>query len=257
VSLSKAFLSRYTKLHHGKGRKESGKFLVEGPTLVLEALKEGWPLTEALLTHEFAAEGPGRDLVTKLNLARIPYELCSPSELERGADAVTPQNAMALAKAREFIYPNSGLEVELVLFCEAVSDPGNLGTLLRTADWFGISEVVLGAGSADPFSPKVVRASAGSIFRVRTYIVEALESVIEQEMNSGRRVFAAVMGGKLTPDALPRSGRRGLAMGHETRGVSQGIVSRCTDTVRIPGSGRAESLNLSVAAGILMYELTH
>jgi TrmH family RNA methyltransferase len=255
MSPSKVQVRRYSELHRAKGRQESGRFLVEGPTLILEALKENWPLTEALLTHEFAAEEAGQDLVNKLILAHVPYELCSPADLARAAETVTPQGAIALAQLGENQYQGGGLASEIVLLCEAVTDPGNLGTLLRTADWFGLGEVILGAGSADPFSPKVVRASAGSIFRVKTYFTDDFETVIKRDCASGRKLFAAIMAGNLSADALPHSGRRGLVVGHESRGVSSRMAALCTDTVRIPGSGRAESLNLSVAAGILIYSL--
>jgi TrmH family RNA methyltransferase len=257
MALSKAHIQRYRQLHHARGRRESGRFLIEGPTLMLEALKEGWPLTEVLVEREFASDASGKDLARKLNLASVPWENCSATELARVAETVTPQGAVALAPLtppRRNL--NDSTPPEIILICQSVSDPGNLGTLLRTADWFGVSSVILGEGSADPFSPKVVRASAGSVFRVETREIEDLEEFIRNESSNGRQCFAAVMQGDLLPPDLPHSGRRGLVVGHEMRGVSAEVAAVCSGTVRIPGSGRVESLNLAVAAGILIYALT-
>jgi TrmH family RNA methyltransferase len=254
MSLSKAHLQRYRKLHHAKGRREAGLFLVEGPVLIGEALKEGWPLEEVLLTSEFAASDEGHDLVQKLALVDVPFALCTRDDLAKAVDTVTPQNAAAQARLPDEPADLSiSNQFEMILICEAVSDPGNLGTLIRTADWFGLGQVILGEGSADPFSPKVVRSTAGSIFRVKTVESDNLTQAVEREKAGGRALFAAFLQGDLLPTDMPKSGLRGLVVGHETRGVSPEIARICQATVRIPGSGKAESLNLAVAAGILLY----
>lgn len=257
MALSKAHVHSYRELHRARDRRESGLFLVEGPTLIEEALKEGFPLKEALVSFEFASEKAGRALIKKLDLAGVPHEKCSAEELSRAAEAVTPQGAVAMAKLPSGLTDLEKIGAyEVILMCEAVSDPGNLGTLLRTADWFGLGAVILGSGSADPYSPKTVRSTAGSIFRIAIRFAEDLAAVVKAGSQAGRKTYAAVMKGELGPEALPHSGLRGLVIGHEIRGVSPEIASVCTGTVTIPGYGRAESLNLSVAGGILMYEIT-
>jgi TrmH family RNA methyltransferase len=250
MPLSKPHLRRYRRLHQAKGRRESGRFLVEGPTLIREALKEGRLLEEAVLTAEFAANPEGRDLVRLLGLAGVPHSLCSLEEMSRLAEAMTPQGAAAIAKLPPEMPPP---KADLLLVCEAVSDPGNLGSLLRTADWFGVERVALGPGSADPYSPKAVRASAGAIFRVAVEATADLAALLAAERSAGRRLFAAVMTGDRRPETLPTAGLRGLVVGHETRGVSPAVAAACESTVRILSRGRTESLNLAVAAGILLY----
>ncbi len=255
MSLSKSRIKHYRSLHQAGGRDQARQFLVEGPLLVGEALREDWPLVEAMVTAEFARRDEGQSLLAELNRAQIPIEGCSSMEMARLAEGKTPQGIVALAKLLE----SAGVEeisAKLLLICECVSDPGNLGTLLRTADWFGARQVILGSGSADPFSPKVVRATAGSIFRVAVGEVSDLRGLIASEAARGRRLYAATMDGQLSPADLPRGGSRGLVIGHEKRGVNPAIAGTCSDTVRIPGKGKAESLNLAVAAGILLYALS-
>ena len=250
-------IRQYRELHDGKGRREKGLFLVEGPTLIQEALKENWPLEEVLVTSPAVRSAQGEKLLKLAELADIPQGTCSPADMARMADAQTPQGAIALAKLPPTIDLPIALKIELLLICESVSDPGNLGTLLRVADWFGAETVLLGSGSADPFGPKAVRASAGSIFRIKTALATDLSDLIRREVHQGRQIYAAAVKGKLTPQDLPQEGPRGLLIGHETHGVSQNIASLCTNTVHIPAYGRAESLNLAVAAGILLHCLTN
>ncbi len=257
MGLSPNHIKRYRELHDAKGRREKGLFLAEGPLLIQEALKEGWPLEEVLMTSRASKSPEGKKLVRLFELAGISHEICSPSEIARVADAVAPQGAVALAKLPPPIDLSNALATELLLICESISDPGNLGTLLRTADWFGVQTVLLGPGSADPFNPKVVRASAGSVFRIKTALTTDLSGLIQREVHQGRQIYAATMKGKLTPQDLPQKGLRGLLIGHEKRGISAEMARSCTDTVHIPAHGRAESLNLAVAAGILLYCLTN
>ncbi|TKJ39994.1 hypothetical protein CEE37_09670 [candidate division LCP-89 bacterium B3_LCP] len=252
--MEKNRIKLYRSLHKAGGRDERGLFLVEGPELIKEALREGWPLEEVQITHSFVEEShAGKELIKLIDLADVPYYLCSNSDMGRISETKTPQGAIALARYREPVSRvNSEEEPEIIVICTCISDPGNLGTILRTADWFGIGRVILGEGSADPFAPKVVRASAGSIFRLKVESANDTKAIIKRETKSGRKLYAATTGGQLLPGELPQSGLRGLVMGHETKGIPDDILSICTETVRVGGRGKTESLNLAVAAGILL-----
>lgn len=257
MAISKSRLKLYRALSQAKGRRESGLFLVEGPELIKEALQEGWPLKEVVVTHSLAKDTDlGSELIALLDLAEVPYEFCSQSDMDRLAAAVTPQGIAALAYQNPEREDRKSPEVnQLLLICTRISDPGNLGTILRTADWFGVSTVLLGAGSVDSFNPKVVRASAGSIFRLRIEAVQDILKRIKSESHQERKLFAATMSGELLPIDLPGEGLRGLVVGHEKEGVPDKIASLCSATVRIESRGRTESLNLAVATGILLYAL--
>jgi TrmH family RNA methyltransferase len=256
MPLPQSRIKHYRSLHQKKGRRSERLFIVEGPDLIKEALREDWPLREILLTHYFGKEVPaGQELRELAALAEISCDFCSQKDMNRITDTRTPQGAVALAE-----YPAIGPAAEpenvvLLLVCEQVSDPGNLGTLIRTADWFGVTKMILGAGSVDPFSPKVVRSSAGSIFRIDIEVTEALSRRLHEEIDGGRKLYAATLTGDLPLHKLPKQGLRGLVLGHERKGVSEEIGRICTATVQIEGHGRAESLNLAVAAGILLQAL--
>jgi TrmH family RNA methyltransferase len=256
MPLTQAKIKLYRSLHQKKGRKASHLFIVEGPDLVKEALRENWPLKEIYLTHYFGNEvQAGRETVKLADLAEVPCDFCSQKDMNRITDAQTPQGAIALAEHHTEEVIGESEVTELLLICEQISDPGNLGTLIRTADWFGVQKIILGTGSVDPYSPKVVRSSAGSIFRVTIEATEALSERLHQEIEKDRKLFAASLSGNLSHLKLPKQGPRGLVLGHERKGVSEEISRICTDTVRIESRGRAESLNLAVAAGILLQAL--
>ncbi len=255
MPLSKNKIKLYRSLRQTKGRRESGLFLVEGPLLVQEALREGWNLKEVLLTQEYARSSAGRKIEKLLDLSETSHKCGSANDLSRISDAETSQGIIGIAKLPEVRDTISQpLPDDVILVLERVSDPGNLGTILRTADWFGIRHVILGAGSVDPFNPKVVRGTAGSIFRVKIQSPDNLGKFLEKE--EGRLFYSASLRGEMFPHDLPALGRRGLILGHEKLGVSAEIMNHCVGSVLIPGCGRAESLNLAVAAGILLYTFT-
>ncbi len=256
MGLSRAKIQLFRSLHRKKGRREHRLFLVEGADLIKEALREGWPLREIYLTHYYGKEvEAGRELVRLADLAEVPCDFCSQSDMNRITDTQTPQGAAALAEITSLPDDEKSTS-EVRLICEQVSDPGNLGTLIRTADWFGLTEILTGRGSVDPFNPKVVRSSAGSLFRVRVKTAEDLTGIIRGETESGRKLFAATLDGDLLPSDLPVTGLRGLVLGQERRGVSPEIARLCAASVRIERRGGAESLNLSIAAGILLHAIS-
>jgi len=256
MALSKSKIKLYRSVHSSKGRKESGLFLIEGPESIREALSENWPLQESVLTHMLVETQAGKELLNLLELGRIPHELCSETDLERITDTRSPQGAVALGEILEKrSQEESEAQAEVIIICEQVSDPGNLGTIIRTADWFGVRQVYVGPESVDPFNPKVVRAAAGAIFRVEVKTLTDVRKFVSQERADDRKLYAAVLNGSLKARELPQSGKRGLVLGHEIRGISSEIEAECTDTVRIERLGHTESLNLSVAAGILMYAM--
>lgn len=258
MSLSKTKLQLFRSLHQSKGRSESGLFIIEGAELIKEALKVDYPIKEVVLANEYQVDNPTTDNILKLlKFKGIPHELCTNADIERIADAKTPQGVVAIAKLPvPPVAETNTSKADVILICECISDPGNLGAIIRTADWFGLDEIILGPDSADPFGPKVVRSTAGSIFHVKVRKIGEIGARIKLEQKSGRMLFATSSRGKLDSFDLPHTGKRGLLMGHETRGVSERTIPFCEATVRIPGEGKAESLNLAVATGILLYEMT-
>ena len=142
-----------------------------------------------------------------------------------------------------------------ILVLEEVSDPGNAGTLIRSAESFGISGVVL-VGGVDPYNPKSVRASAGSLFRVPFAQAEDSQSVLRNLSNSGYLCWAAVPEGGVSPEALTKDSPIAVVLGNEPRGLNEETVKACEGRLSIPTAGLSDSLNVAVAGSIILYSLS-
>ena len=235
-------------LNQRKGRMNQGRFLVEGQKMILEALSCGLTIREALV--EEGQEDFAFELEEKGARAFIvPREL-----LATVCDTVTPQGVCA-----SFDIP-SPMSLEnaprLIAALDGVQDPGNLGTIWRTADAAGFGALLLGAGCVDPLSPKVQRAAMGSGFRVPFMVTEDLPlSLFELRQKGYCAVISDLQGENFYHRPDPGD-RFILVIGNEARGISDATRAQADIRVRLPMRGGAESLNAAVAAGILMYGLT-
>ena len=233
-------------LHAAKGRREHNLFLIEGANAVAAALDANWPLREILATPDETS------LSARAQIADIVVTRATPEVMGAAADARTPPLILAIgalpAPADDFDL--SGL----LLVIDGANDPGNVGTMLRAADAAGAEKVILTAGSADVWQPKVVRGAAGSLFalppislvnrapaRIAQLLREKQIPIITAQAHGGYNAFEF---------AWPR--RCALVMGHETRGVSEEFEAG-QNAVTIPIRGRAESLNVAMATTVLCY----
>ncbi len=233
-------------------RHEEGRFVVEGPVLVAEAVAAGWECDAQFVAAE--ADGvvqPGVDGAGPV------FELAA-GVLERVASTETPQNPIAIVRMRT---PGSPIEVlrsaSFVVVLDRVADPGNLGTILRSAEAAGADLVVLTPGSVDPYNPKTVRASAASLFHVP--VVEAtIDDVAAAGLVTVGTTSHDVPGRTVTPHtATDLTGRIAIVMGNEAAGLPNdwtdefGPIRRWTT---IPHRGRSESLNVAMATTVLVFE---
>jgi len=210
--------------------------VIEGPTLVAEAHASGWPLVELYL---------GPDGVDPCHGA-VPVVRLAKGVVEQVATTVTPQPVLALAERRTAAADR--LLGDFVLAADGVADPGNLGTILRSAEASGVSAVVLATGTVDPFNPKVVRSSAGSLFRVAISEVVAIDALA----HDGRQVHSTSSHAGVPYDEVDWRGPIAIVLGNEAHGVSAAMPGR---SVIIPHVGPAESLNVAMAATVLCFEV--
>ncbi len=185
-------------------------------------------------------------------LKNTQIHLVSDSELKKLSALSTPNEVLAVVSVPERP-SNSKKEMDFswTLVLDGVQDPGNMGTILRIADWFAIPEIKLSADCADVYNPKVVQATMGSIFRVEIEEVY-LEEYLEQEK---RPIFGAVLGGEnIYTQTFPSKGV--LVLGNESKGISALIRSKIEKFISIPAFGSAESLNVAVAAAIFCSEIS-
>ncbi|MGY1807881.1 TrmH family RNA methyltransferase [Blastococcus sp. SYSU D00669] len=239
------------KLTRRAGRDAAGAFLAEGRQAVREALADPSSVREVYATPT-AAEAA----VDLLAGSPVPVRLVTDKAAASLSETVTPQGLLAVCDLRDV--PPAALAAappRLGVALAELNDPGNAGTVLRTADACGAGAVVFGAGSADPYGGKVVRASAGSLFHVDVVRSVPLEPLLADLQAAGVTVLAADGGGEAALDELADelAGPVLWLFGNEARGVPAGLAAAADARVRIPMRGRAESLNLAAAAAICLY----
>nr|WP_218844973.1 RNA methyltransferase [Microbacterium pseudoresistens] len=245
------------KLTKRSARAETGLFLLEGPQAVREALAyRAEAIVELFATP--AGWDKHADLRATAEAAGVHVEYVTEYVLGAMADTVTPQGLVAVAQQT----PTSLEEVfaaspRLIAICEEVRDPGNLGTIIRAADAAGADAVVLTGRTVDPYNPKVVRSTTGSLFHLPIVVGAELGDVAERARAAGLRVLAADVKGS---DLLAARAEGLLAeatawlFGNEARGLADEAIARADLALRLPIFGRAESLNLATAASVCLYE---
>ncbi len=247
-------VSLIRNLQQRKGRKRHGLALAEGARLVEDAIAAGLRVEGAVVTTEFGASARGGALVASLASHAVTVEEIPARELERLAETDTPQGVIAVieppAFAPDTIRPTRGRPV---LVLDAVQDPGNVGTLLRTALAMGAAGAILLPGTADVSNSKVIRSAMGATFRLPEVSMDEPEL---HRWTAEHDVILWVAAAQGTPlERLAPPERLGLVVGNEGAGVRQSLVSLARNQVAIPLAAGVESLNVAVAAGILLYEV--
>ncbi len=245
------------KLARRRFRQREGRFLIEGPRLVAEALASGATFHSVFVCPELLPPDRG-DLVAGLPDGVPVYELAAAAFREL-ALTESPQGIAAVVEMRRWAWeeccrPPAAGGAELVVLVDGLQDPGNLGTILRTAEALGASGVLVGLGSVDPWNPKAVRASMGAVFRFPFAVEVDLPARVGDLRQRGLQVLVAAA--RASRPAYAADWRRPTAvvLGNEGAGVSPALVALADGSVCVPMPGRAESLNAGMAAGILLYE---
>ena len=165
----------------------------------------------------------------------------------------SPQGIFAVVKMKKF---SIEFRDKRFVILDRIQDPGNLGTIIRTSDAAGFNTIILDKGSVDPFNPKVVRSSQGSLFHLKI-INSDIKRIIEELKDRGVKILGtSPKGDKIYTDVNIRD-RLAIVFGNEAKGIRDEILSMCDETIRIPIYGRAESLNISVSSGIILYHFAH
>lgn len=243
-------LARVRALATPRGRREHARFLIEGPTLLEEARRSAVVIEELYATEAALDRHPGE--VGPLEGAGVPVYLLPERTLSRLSEVETPPGLLAVAHQRLSDLPGVLQRRGTVLLLCALADPGNAGTLVRSAEAFGAAGVVFGRGGVDPYAPKVVRAAMGSLFRLPLATADG-EAVVAAATAAGRAILAATLDGDpLGRAQLPSNPI--VAVGSERHGVA-GFLPRWDQAVRIEHTGATESLNAAVAGSIVLYVL--
>lgn len=248
TSTKNPIVKELRSLRDHKGREAAGRFLVEGEVMLREALKCGLAIRDVLAEESFAP------LAGELEAAGAHAFVVPRSLLEAVSDTRTPQGVCASFDLPEPL-PLSQAP-DWIVALDGVQDPGNVGTIWRTADAAGFEGLLMGAGCADPLSPKVQRSAMGSGFRLPFMQTGDLPKALGALSEKGWTVIASDLHGHDFYSHPNPGNKLVLVIGSEAHGISDATRAAADMLVKLPMRGGAESLNAAVAAGIMMYELT-
>lgn len=238
-------VKRWRKLSTRKGREEHGCLLIEGEKLLQEAIRAGWSIRSILVSEE------GTPLLKPFAGSDVPVYSLYASTFAQLVDTQSPPGIaaeLAIPDERDFPAPEG-----VVLLLDALQDPGNLGSILRTAEAAGVKDLWLGDGTVDPHNPKVVRSAMGSLFRSRIRRGPLKEAIGELKRR-GYQVLATSPRAEKAHFDMVYPEKTAFLLGNEGNGLSHAVEVLADEQIRIPMPGEVESLNVSVTAGILLFE---
>lgn len=242
TELSRSLAKDFARLQQKKYRVATEQFIVEGPKLVEEALQQSrFPVRAIIGTIDFLQQfqTPNKN---------IDFYSVGPRELKKISVMKTPQDGLAVLQSVPILAPRG----KLLLFLDELQNPGNVGTIFRSAEWLGADGLLLGRDSVEPYNPKVVQASMGSIFRLPFYDC-SLDRL--KEYAQSYDILGADIGGRPISEC-DTSAPSIIVIGNEGRGISSDVQELIQKTISIPQAkgGRAESLNAAISAAIITYE---
>ncbi|MCD7708822.1 MAG: RNA methyltransferase [Clostridiales bacterium] len=231
-----------------KERRRQGVFLVEGVRMCRE-IPKGW--LRGLYVSESFIEGGGHAAA----LEGREHTVLSDRAFAAASGTKTPQGIMAAVKRPEYEFDDLLCgEKTLLLILEKIQDPGNLGTMFRAGEGAGVTGIIMDRETVDIFSPKTVRSTMGSIFRVPYFVADGLPAVLAELKGRGIALHAAHLGGAVSYDEPDYRGPCGFLIGNEAQGLSDALADMADEKIYIPMAGQVESLNAAVSASVLLYE---
>lgn len=241
TSKQNPFLKQVLKLHSKKGRLKQGEYILDGLRIVSHAIEQKCDISCLIVTEDFV------DQLMKLDYDGVVYKV-SDSIMKMIVETETPQGIAAVIKIS---VPK--LVAGKILLLDKIQDPGNLGTLIRTADAAGFTSVMLRKGCTDPYSQKSLRSSMGSIVSIPVLINQDIDDIVS--IKSSHRIYGAALEGGTPYQQITYSDQSVLVIGNEGNGISSEVLELVDQRVYIPMHGDVESLNAGIAGGILMFEM--
>lgn len=257
--LSRNDLKSIARLTQKKYRIEEQKFLAEGGRLCEEAIQSGWEIERIVYCPSFLNSLRARQALKLAQQRQIPTVDVATDEFAGISDTVQSQGIVAVVRRRSVqtdpLEQMRGVPRCLWLGIEKLHDPGNLGTILRTADWLGVDGVLVGPHCVEAFNPKVVRASMGSIFRLAIHEIDDFVVLLKKFQMFGAVLYGADQTGDFPYTTLRFASKKMLVLGDEIEGISPNVKELLQHRVSIPKRGGGESLNVAIAAAILLAEM--
>ena len=243
-------IKKIKKLKEKKYRKQEGKYIIEGSKLIEEAIKENAKIEQIIVCEDCITEATNSNLLYEI--AKYDCIYVSEKVFKTLTDVSTPRGMLAVIKKKDN-KKEVNYNEDMIVILDGVQDPGNMGTILRTIDSAGLSQVIVTKEVVDAYSPKVVRSTMGAIFRVNIIETEdKLKMIKEIKKHKFNVAATSLEASKSIYDV--EFNKIAIVIGNEANGVSQEVLDLADTKMIIPMPGRTESLNASVATGILIYE---
>lgn len=250
TSKDNSIIKHIKRLKEKKYRAEYGEYIIEGLKLIKEAVQEN-----AEIKYIVVCDGCDNSEIIeshlKYEMARLDFIYVPQNIFKMISDVENPQGVLAVIRKKTNDEIN--IKEELILALDDIQDPGNLGTILRTADSVGLKQILVSKGTADCFNPKVVRSTMGAIFRVNVIECEDLKHTLKELQNKEYKVMITSLKAKNSIYNTDYN-KKVIVIGNEANGVSKEIQNIADEKVIIPMLGKTESLNASVATGVILYE---
>lgn len=243
-------MRKHIRTLHKKAQRDSEQlFILEGEKLLREALSAGLDIVAIVVHPESSASAVS--LAHTCSEHELAVYQTPQQHFQSLCDTTSPQGIVSVA-----VQPANSIDYSSPLVVlDGVADPGNVGTIIRTADWFGYRNVLLGPGCADRFNPKTLRSTMGSAFRVAVEHSPSIAHTLHTHFSGGAVYGAALNASTLLAEIRPAE-QHALVLGSETHGISADVLPLLSSTFLIPGGGHAESLNVAVAAGVSLYHFS-
>jgi RNA methyltransferase, TrmH family len=252
---SKAQIKYYGSLTQKKYRQQERKYIIEGTRLVQEAIEAGYPLEAILADQSFLDKTEHSGLIKQIEASNIPFIQVNANELSKISDTVTSQGIIAIANQPEISDASFWKRLpdrSIIVALDNISDPGNLGTILRTCDWFGVDGVFLSADTVELYNPKVVRSTMGAIFHLPVFPECDLRSLIDEAKRHDVVVLATTLEGGKNAFQYSIPEKSLIIFGSEAHGVKNELLEQANVKLTIPKFGKAESLNVASACSAML-----
>lgn len=251
MKLTQSLKKRISSLHQKKYRDTYNEYIIEGFKMIEEAFEANQQVAFIVINESVINDRRARKISSLAEKGSAGMYHVDEKEFDKLSSLETPPGILAIIEKKgEFVEENRPL-----LILDAIKDPGNLGTIIRTADWFGLDNVVIGKGSVDVYNSKVLQATMGSVFHVNFIQDQDVLTLIRELKKKGYTIIATSLEG-VEDEPVIQENRFAVIMGSEASGVKRDVLELVDHAYRIPGRGKAESLNVAVAAGIILSKVS-
>nr|WP_282580163.1 23S rRNA (guanosine(2251)-2'-O)-methyltransferase RlmB [Natroniella sulfidigena] len=241
-------------MYQKKYRRQEDKFVLEGVRIIEEALQEQVGLETIFYSDYLLRNKRGQELLDELEDSQIELIKLTDDLLQQVADTVSPQGILAIVKKVNYDQQILSGSNRLLLIVDRVQDPGNLGTIIRTADAAGVDGVITTKGTVSLYNQKTIRATMGSLFRVPILREDNLDKLIEDLKDEQIRLIVADLAGEDYHFNVDYNNSTAIIVGNEGVGPREELLAAADKKIKIPLAGKAESLNVAMATGIIIYE---